>query len=180
MSSSHQFNPSESPNYGFTVPQFPSRYLRAFLAYIDAFNAWDLDLIVDCFDEALEHRILPQSLGRPVLNKRQYREYLKGVLPLFKKFKVTIHEVIEADEKMTVHASSVGESASGAPYTNEYMIVVHFVPAPPPAGASALPKMRFVKEFVDSASSVKFFTEERAKAKAREAKEKEEREKQRS
>jgi len=96
------------------------------------------------------------------------------------RFQVTIHEVIEADEKMTVHASSVGESASGAPYINEYMIIVHFVPAPPPAGPSALPKMRYVKEFVDSASSIKFFTEERAKAKVREAKEKEEREHQHS
>jgi len=174
--SARQFNPSESPNYGFTVPPHPSRYLRAFLAYIDAFNAWDLDLILDCYDEQLEHRILPQSLGRPVLNKRQYREYLKGILPLFKRFKVTIHEVVEADEKMTIHASSVGESASGSPYANEYMIIIHFIPLPSSAGPHVLPKMRLVKEFVDSAVSVKFFAEERAKAKLREAKERSKRE----
>ncbi|PPR06862.1 hypothetical protein CVT26_003986 [Gymnopilus dilepis] len=164
--SEYRFNPSESPNYGFTVPDHPSRYLRAFLALIDAYHAWDLDRIIECFDEQLEHRILPSSLGRPVLNKRQYREYLKGIMPLMKSFRVTIHEVIEADEKMTVHASSVGESASGVPYANEYTIIVHFVPVAP--GSQALPKMRFVKEFVDSAFSAKFFAEERAKAKLRE------------
>jgi len=174
-SSAHRFNPSESPNYGFTVPPSPSRNMRAFLAWIDAYHAWDLDLILACYDEALEHRILPQSLGRPVLNKRQYGEYLKGILPLFKKFRLTVHEAIEADDKMTIHASSIGESASGSPYANEYTIIIHFVPAPASEGPNALPKMRLVKEFVDSAFSIKFFTEERAKAKLREAKEQEER-----
>ena len=88
--SEYRFNPSESPNYGFTVPDHPSRYLRAFLALIDAYHAWDLDRIIECFDEQLEHRILPSSLGRPVLNKRQYREYLKGIMPLMKSFRVRL------------------------------------------------------------------------------------------
>jgi hypothetical protein len=87
-SSSHKFNPSESPNYGFQVPETPSRNLRAFLAYADALHARDFDAVLDCFDDALEHRILPQSLGRPVLNKRQYGEYIKGVMPIFKRFQV--------------------------------------------------------------------------------------------
>lgn len=86
--SEYHFNPSESPNYGFTIPEHPSRYLRAFLTLVDAYHAWDLDHILDCFDEELEHRILPLSLGRPVLNKRQYGEYLKGIMPLLNSFKV--------------------------------------------------------------------------------------------
>ncbi|KAF8959946.1 hypothetical protein BDZ97DRAFT_1598129, partial [Flammula alnicola] len=162
------FNPSESPNYGYTVPASPSPNLRTFLAYVAAMEAWEFSDVMACFDEALEHRILPKSLGRPVLNKRQYGEYLKGVMPLFKIFKVTIHEVIEADNKMTVHFSAGGESVTGAPYGNEYIIILHFVPSPESEGPHALPKIRFVKEFVDSAFSSKFFTEERAKAKVRE------------
>lgn len=64
-------------------------------------------------------------------------------------------------------------SVSGAPYTNEYMIVAHFVPAPPPLNPNmprALPKMWLVKEFVDSSFSLKFFADERARQKEREAK----------
>jgi len=88
-STTPQFNPSESPNYGFTVPESPSRNLRALLAYIDAVHSKDIDSVMACFDEALEHRILPASLGRPVLNKRQYREYYKGLISLFKEFTVS-------------------------------------------------------------------------------------------
>lgn len=88
MASSHttQFNPSQSPNY--TVPSVPSPNLRAFLAYVDAVRTWNHKDLMACFDEALEHRILPQSLGRPVLNKRQYGEYIRGIMPLFKRLQV--------------------------------------------------------------------------------------------
>lgn len=57
--------------------------------------------------------------------------------------------------------SSTGESATGTPYVNEYMLIIHFVP--PKEGGDGLPKMSLVKEFVDSATAVKFFTDERAK-----------------
>ena len=119
-----QFNPSQSPNYGFTVPNLPSPIMRAFMTYIDALEAWSLRDIMACFDEALEHRILPHSLGRPVLNKRQYGEYLRAVMPLMKRcqvltstyslhlsftnahcptYQITIHEVTEAGDKITAH-----------------------------------------------------------------------------
>ena len=40
------------------------------------------------FDEALEHRILPKSMARPVLTKRQYIDYWREVMSLFAKFEV--------------------------------------------------------------------------------------------
>lgn len=162
------FDPGQSPNYSFVPPSTPSPYLRAFFAYVDALHAWDFDRLMQCFDESLEHRILPKSLGRPVLNKRQYGEYFKGTMPLFVKFRLTIHEVIEAGHRMTVHASSKGESIAGAPYANEYTMIIHFTPAPislTPGEDPPLPKMMLVKEYVDSAASQKFFIEERAKMK---------------
>lgn len=55
-----------------------------------------------------------------------------------------------------------GESASGTPYMNEYMLIIHFVP--PKEDGDGRPKIALVKEFTDSAVAVKFFTEERAKA----------------
>jgi hypothetical protein len=45
--------------------------------------------------------------------------------------------------------------------------MISFVP-PPSASNDELPKMRFVKEYVDSALTYKFYTEERSKAKLRE------------
>ena len=108
--------------------------MRALLAYLEALQAYNFKDVMACFDDALEHRILPQSLGRPVLNKRQYGEYFGAIMPLMKKSQVlrstwihypllslmnsgiqiffanigivsqiTIHEVIEAGDKMTVH-----------------------------------------------------------------------------
>ena len=136
-SSSALFDPSQSPNYGFTVPDAPSPNMRALLAYFDALRRWNFKDVMACFDEALEHRILPQSLSRPVLSKRQYGEYFKAIMPLINKNQVlrftwshhpppfankywhsplttianmigitqqiTIHQVIEAGDKMTVH-----------------------------------------------------------------------------
>lgn len=63
--------------------------MRALLAYVDALQALNFEDVMACFDEALEHRILPQSLGRPVLNKRQYGEYFRAIMPLMKKFQVS-------------------------------------------------------------------------------------------
>ncbi|PPR07094.1 hypothetical protein CVT24_010915 [Panaeolus cyanescens] len=143
-SSGYYFDPSMSSNMNFTIPDDPSPNLRAFLRYIDALHRWDFDDIMACFDDTLEHRILPQSLGRPVLNKKQYGEYFRGVHPIFKAWRV----------------SSKGESVNGTPYSQEYALIIHFAPQ---VDANILPKMTLVKEFVDSAFSIKFFSEERAK-----------------
>lgn len=90
MSTGQLFDPSQSPNYGFVVPEHPSRNLRAFLEYINALSQdpCDFDRLFNCFAENLVHRILPASLGRPVLTKRLYRDYLKFVLPMFGSFQV--------------------------------------------------------------------------------------------
>ena len=63
-----------------------------------------------------------------------------------------------------------GESITDAPYYHELILIISFVPPPPSVSSDELPKMRFVKEFVDSAFVYKFFTDERSKAKLREAK----------
>lgn len=90
MSTGQLFDPTRSVNYGYVVPAQPSRNLRTFLEYVDALSQvpCDLDRVFNCFDDSLEHRILPASLKRPVLTKRHYREYLSLVLPMFSSFKV--------------------------------------------------------------------------------------------
>ena len=96
-----------------------------------------------------------------------------------------MHEVVETDDIITVHvrprllkmalllgtltsdicqASCDGDSVTGTPYTNEYILIIHFVPAE--NGRGELPKMSIMKEFVDSRHTLKFFTEEGVKAAA--------------
>ncbi|KAF9012706.1 hypothetical protein BDQ17DRAFT_1344483 [Cyathus striatus] len=50
---------------------------------------------MNVFDEDLEHRIIPQSLGRPVLNKRQYGEYFRGLMPRYKWLRVCALSITE-------------------------------------------------------------------------------------
>ncbi|KAF9524986.1 hypothetical protein CPB83DRAFT_819287 [Crepidotus variabilis] len=163
MTSSATFNPSKSPNYGFLPPESPSPNLQAFLSYISAVHTLDTEVIIKHFDDSLEHRIIPNSLGRPVLNKKQYAEYVRGAVKFFKWVKLTINQVIEADDILTAHLSSVGESICGTPYSNELVLIFHYVPAPSDVGPDALPRVHYAKEFVDSATITKFYSEERVK-----------------
>lgn len=78
----------------YSPPVSPSPNLQTVLAYVNARNENDADKIMSCMDDSLEHRILPKSLGRPVLNKGHYAEYLGGLLPVFKRYKVGIHSAL--------------------------------------------------------------------------------------
>ncbi|KAJ3999381.1 hypothetical protein F5050DRAFT_1805115 [Lentinula boryana] len=172
MSSSRSTWTPSSLTYAPPVDQSPN--LQATLALFDARNVWfsraacttGVEQMMSLFDESLEHRILPQSLGRPVLNKNQYKEYVQGLLRFIRDYKISLHEVVESnDNSIIVHASSVGTSLSGATFTNEYMIVLHFASS---AKSGELPKITRVKEFVDSKVISEFFQEERRRAKLKE------------
>ncbi|KAF8891849.1 hypothetical protein BD779DRAFT_1513480 [Infundibulicybe gibba] len=155
---------STAPHPTFVVPPTPSPALQVLLTYIDALNRWDGDAIMGVFHPNLVHQILPRSLGRQTLNYKEYSEYLQGfMMPLMKSFTATLHEVVEAadGQSLTVHTSSVGESFSGTPYANEYMLMMHV--APVMDGSSETLKIVAMKEFVDSAFSMTYFANERAK-----------------
>ncbi|KAK7472363.1 hypothetical protein VKT23_000480 [Stygiomarasmius scandens] len=151
----------------YSPPNNPSRNLQALFAYVAARNAWHVSGPADflaLFDESLEHRILPQSLAKPVLNKRQYAELISGLLRFIKSYKMTLHDVIETENTIVTHASSLTEGVHGTQSTSEYMITLRFLP---PEDDSKLPKICYVKEFVDSLSSTEFFKEERKRAAAK-------------
>lgn len=177
--------------------------MRTLLRYIDAVNARDYASMASVFDDALEHRILPKSMARPVLTKKQYLDYSKSLLGMFAKFETKIHEVIEAGDKLTVHGSTRGKSWSGTPYTNEYMLLIHFTHPTPstlsPSSSSGgggggesledefsaitfgrsdadrLPKIRLLKEFVDSSVTLQFFRDESERKRKREEEERQRR-----
>lgn len=72
------------------IPSNPSPQLRTVLAWVSGFNAWDADLIAAQLSaERYEHHILPASLKQPVTKgKEAYVEYLRGMVPMFREFKV--------------------------------------------------------------------------------------------
>jgi len=70
-------------NYNFEVSSTPSRYLRAFIAYLKALENWNVEETLACFDDALQHRILPASLGRPVRAKEAYADFWRDVPQIF-------------------------------------------------------------------------------------------------
>jgi len=151
----------------YVPPNDPSPNLQAALAYIDARNNWfssadcvsAVERMMSMFDEDLEHRILPRSLERPVLNKSQYKVYVNELLRFIREYTISLHEVTETiDNSIIIHASSVGTGLSGAKFSNEYMIFLHMKPSDNP---EELPKISKVKEFVDSKHTVEFFREER-------------------
>ena len=49
---------------------------------------------------------------------------------------------------------------NGTPYTNEYMLIAHFVPAE--NGRGEVSRISSIKQFVDSGYTLKFFAEEGA------------------
>ncbi|KAK1231655.1 hypothetical protein PQX77_005221 [Marasmius sp. AFHP31] len=149
----------------FTQPKYPSPRLQTVLEFIDASNEWSstrsVDRVMNLFDDSLEHRILPKSLARPVLNKKQYREYLAGLLRWIKSLKMTLHEVIEGEDTVVIHTSTLGEGLNGTSFAGEEIITFHFTQ---PLNSRDIPKISSVKEFVDSQSTYQFFLEERRKS----------------
>lgn len=63
--------------------------MKSLLTYIDAVNNRDFEAMDSVFDESLEHRILPKSLERPVLTKKQYGDYWRSISGLFEQFEVS-------------------------------------------------------------------------------------------
>jgi hypothetical protein len=58
-------------------------------AVLDAYNAWDLEKIIAFRAPDCTQQILPASMGRPSMGNAAYRERMKELLPLFRKFTVT-------------------------------------------------------------------------------------------
>jgi hypothetical protein len=55
---------------------------------IDAYNAWDLELIMAFRAPSCQTQVLPKSLGRPLQNNDEYRKRLGAIMPWFSKFTV--------------------------------------------------------------------------------------------
>ncbi|KAJ6454281.1 hypothetical protein DFH09DRAFT_881785, partial [Mycena vulgaris] len=147
----------------YTSPVNPSPTYQAFLKFVDALKANDHAGIMACYTDSpdVSVQLLLASMGQPKMDRATYSDFSAKGLANFKSLKwapaqITLHEVIEAGSTFTVHASSVGESVSGTPWADEYILIIHFTE--PIEGG--LPKIASVKDFVDSAAVMKFFVDD--------------------
>ncbi|KZP28473.1 hypothetical protein FIBSPDRAFT_817380 [Athelia psychrophila] len=157
---------------GWTPPDSPSPNLATALAWMKALEEWDEATHFATCDETLEHRILPKSLMRPVLNKNHYLSYFRGLAEMFAAPAGSSTQNAKVRLFTTCVASVKGESLTGELYENEYMYVLRLISST--TGNPEERKIQSVKEFCDSYASKTFFPAERkrvAEAKAkREAK----------
>lgn len=151
---------------------------------MDAYKAWDIERVMayrteDCTQLVVPSTFLPlslvfcyldtllpppgprlmedsvESLDRPAMDNATFRKYFGGMMPLFKNFTPTVHQLVE-DEKantIAIWCSSTADTIIG-PYGNEYMLLLFF--------NEAGDKVEKVIEFVDTEYSKSFFGRLRA------------------
>jgi ketosteroid isomerase-like protein len=119
-------------------------------AFIDAYNAWDLEGIMGYRGPDCLQQIYPSSMGKSPKNNAEYRKYFENIMPIFSNFTITIHKEFHDAEARTcvIHASSKANTRAGI-YSNEYALFLWFTKD----GS----KITRIDEFVDSAYSAQFF-----------------------
>ncbi|KAH8104840.1 hypothetical protein BXZ70DRAFT_623247 [Cristinia sonorae] len=143
----------------------PSPQLQAALHWINALiETRDVQDLESAITDDFAIQVLPKSLGRPQLHKEEYLKYSNSfTFHVVRDFEATIQEVVETADKVVLHASSKATSATGFPYSNEYIIIFHLALQP-----DGQYKVKYLKEFVDSQFSTEFFPAERKRQEARE------------
>jgi ketosteroid isomerase-like protein len=118
--------------------------------FIDAYNAWDIEAIMDYRTPECLQQVLPSSMGKPAKNNTEYRTYFESIMPLFSNFTVKVHKELHDIEARTslIHASSRADTAVGR-YANEYALILSFT--------KDRTKVTKIEEFVDSAYTTQFF-----------------------
>ncbi|THH20620.1 hypothetical protein EUX98_g8547 [Antrodiella citrinella] len=135
----------------------PSPQLQVVLRWLDALvTTHDVKALESTLTEDYTYQVLPRSLGRLARSKSEFLEYCDSFsMRVVRDFEATIHEVIETPNNVVFHASSTAISATGYPYANEYIIIMHVNLQP-----DGEYKIRSTKEFVDSKLSSEFFPAE--------------------
>ncbi|KIJ51392.1 hypothetical protein M422DRAFT_26806 [Sphaerobolus stellatus SS14] len=141
----------ESP----AIPANPSTQLQVVLKWLEAWRTLNLDNILLALANNYKHQVLPKSLGRPVLNREEFIQNYKVILPLYTHLGTDkVKEIIEVPGKIFIHATSSGKSTTGAAYDNEYCLTFYL------AHQDDDLKISHLKEFVDSKYTSEFFAEE--------------------
>ena len=117
---------------------------------IAGFNTWTPESVMAFRAPNCLHQVLPASLGRRPLNNEEYAAYFIPLMPAFRKFQLTVHDVVndEAARKVAMHVTSTAETDIGK-YKNEYMLILYMT--------EDGRKVQKILEYVDSSHSKDFF-----------------------
>ena len=123
--------------------------LQTARAVIASYESWTIDAILSYRAENCLQYILPTSLGIKPMNNAQYAAYFGLQIPLFRDFKLKVHDTFHdaATQKVSMWVTSNAMTDIGE-YRNEYMIVLHL--------NEEGTKVEKLLEYVDSAHSIKF------------------------
>lgn len=122
---------------------------------VDDFNRMDIDNIISKRAEGCMRHILPASMGQKPMNNAQYRATLEQLLPIFKNFELTVHDVLEDREarRVSMYVKARADTLAGE-YLNEYQWTMTF--------DESGQKIVHWSEFVDASIYYGFFPKLRA------------------
>ncbi|KAL8944332.1 MAG: hypothetical protein Q9216_000517 [Gyalolechia sp. 2 TL-2023] len=116
---------------------------------ISAYNAWDMEAIMDVRAPGCINYVIPTSLRRKPMNNEEYLSFFTLTMPAFQGFHLTVHDTVidEPARKVVMHLSSTASTPIGV-YNNEYMLTLHMT--------EDGRKVDKFEEFVDSRYSADF------------------------
>ncbi|KAJ6559284.1 hypothetical protein B0H10DRAFT_1180480 [Mycena sp. CBHHK59/15] len=99
----------------------PLEIVQAFFSFAET---RDIDGMENILSDDFTHRILPESIGLPTINKEQFLSAAKKTASTMESFHFqTPQEVIEGSDSVVVHTRSDGKIKNGHPYHNEYIFI---------------------------------------------------------
>ncbi|RFU80652.1 hypothetical protein TARUN_1537 [Trichoderma arundinaceum] len=121
-------------------------------AFISAYNKWTVADVLSIRSPSCIHRVLAGD--RPVRNNAEFGEFLEGVIPAIRNFRLKIVDtspfVVDVEARRVVlHLTSTGESDVG-PYGNEYMFILTI--------SEDGKKVDEIVEFLDTLYTAEFLT----------------------
>lgn len=109
--------------------------------FFEALNKGDVDSIVNAYAEDGSVRTMGQTLISGTFSRDQVAASAGGIFEAFPQgLTFTILDMVAEGDKVAVEATSEGQHASGATYTNEYHFLFEFADG----------KLRRLREYMDT------------------------------
>lgn len=118
-------------------------------ALLDGYSSLNVDRLTAPLSRDFSHQVLPESLGMPTRNAKQFAEHAAQIFSVFNEFRMRPRAMFEDQEQnvVVVHARMEGKlKASNEEWLNECVMMVSL--------SDDGKEVVKVEEFVDSAKAV--------------------------
>lgn len=118
-------------------------------ALLDGFSSLDVDQLTAPLSSDFTHQVLPESLGMPVRNKKQFAKHAAEVFSVFSEFRMNPKAMFEdqGQNVVVVHAGMKGIlKSSHEEWLNECMMIICL--------SEDGTEVVKITEFVDSAKAI--------------------------